>query len=150
MSQSVPRMICVDFDGTLCNFAYPGIGEPKAGAREALIRLRSLGYRIHIYSCRTCHWYPDIFLTTPEEIARSTFERKVAREMIEWLDQHDMPYDSIDDGSLGKPVADYYIDDKGIRFDDNWEKVAAAIELVTRGSGVRINGEGNCEVYDCR
>jgi hypothetical protein len=49
--------------------------------------------------------------------------------MIAFLEEHKIPYDEIDDGTKGKPLADYYIDDKAIRFTDNWVGIAGAIAL---------------------
>lgn len=114
--------IAVDFDGTICDFAYPDIGKPKAGVREALQRFLELGYEVIIYSCRTCSWDTEIF-GGGEPMAR-----KVVKQMIEFLNDHKIPYTAIDDGSKGKPTAEYYIDDKAIRFQDNWHEIA---EFVT-------------------
>jgi len=87
-----PRL-CVDFDGTI----YTGVGL-NPGCVEALTRLRQT-YRIAIYSAR---------LTDTER-----------QQMKEFLDANQVPYDEI---LLPKPDADFYIDDKGVRF-TSWEKV---------------------------
>lgn len=116
--------IAIDFDGTLCEFQYPGIGPPKRYAREALEVFRNLGYRILIYSCRTSHRYYEIFGGDPSQ---PTMERERVKEMVSWLNEHKIPFDEIDDGSKGKPMADYYIDDKGIRFENNWPEVMAFV-----------------------
>lgn len=120
-----PRTIAVDFDGTICNFAFPGIGAPKEGVAQALSTLKALGFHILIYSCRTCHWHYDIFGGDPSQ---PVMERERVKQMIAFLDQHSIPYDEVDDGSKGKPLADYYIDDKGIRFEDNWAAIVQFIE----------------------
>jgi hypothetical protein len=117
----VPRIVAVDFDGTLFDFAYPGIGPVKPGGKEALQRFKDLGYKVLIYSCRTCKHYPEIF-SYPGEVL--DMNRKVVRDMIEALDLHEIPYDSIDDGTMGKPMADFYCDDKGIRFNNNWDEIS--------------------------
>lgn len=130
MSPQVPKTIAVDFDGTICEFDYPRIGKPKLGVKEALTMLRGLGYRIMIYSCRTCHWHYDIFGGDPKQ---PTMERITVKQMIEYLDRNDIPYDLIDDGSRGKPLADFYIDDKAIRFEDNWYEIQQRISLFTLG-----------------
>jgi hypothetical protein len=114
------RTICVDFDGTLCDFEYPGIGQVKEGAREALTALRRMDYHILIYSCRTSGWHHEVFGGTPGDNA---LERPRVRAMIAWLNEHDIPYDEVDDGTKGKPLADYMIDDKGVRFEDNWKEI---------------------------
>lgn len=124
-----PPTIAVDFDGTLCDFAYPGIGRVKEGAKEALALFRRLGYRVIIYSCRTCHWHYEIFGTDP---TIPTLSRPEALAMKAFLDAEGIEYDLIDDGSKGKPLADFYIDDKGIRFQDNWAYIASVIEVLTQ------------------
>jgi hypothetical protein len=46
--------------------------------------------------------------------------------MRERLDSWGIPYDEIFQGQ-GKPAAVAYVDDKAIRFDDNWESIVDAI-----------------------
>lgn len=115
----IPKMIAVDFDGTCCDFAYPGVGAPKAGVREVLTRLRELGFYILIYSCRSSFWFPESF---PRELRQRTID-----EMTAWLKLHAIPYDEIDDGTRGKPFCDLYIDDKAIRFENNWTDIMGRI-----------------------
>lgn len=127
------KTACVDFDGTLCGIDYPRIGPIKPGAKEAMQLLRRLGYYIIISSCRSCAWnwseyYGD---TAPTHAS----ERPVYQEMIAWLDKNEIPYDEIDDGTRGKVSADIMIDDKGLRFNNNWdETMAAIINLEESGS----------------
>lgn len=114
-------VVAVDFDGTICEFRYPYTGPLKEGVCEALQRIRDLGYQILVYSCRAAA--PDLSLgITPE------LKIKALRGMIDYLDWNKVPYDEIDIGDKGKPFADYYIDDKGIRFDDNWREVTDFVE----------------------
>jgi hypothetical protein len=118
MAITEPRTICIDFDKTLCDSNYPDVGPPKPGAKEALQAFRDMGFRIIVSSCRSCsqHWelyYPN----TPFVPAK---ERPVHLVMVKWLDEHQMPYDEIDDGTLGKISALLYVDDKGLRFMDDW------------------------------
>lgn len=124
MSDKPPKSIAVDFDGTLCDWCYPEVGKIKPGAKEALQRFRELGYRIIIWSCRTCDYFPEIFapngLLPPEQ-------RRVFQEMKAWLDDHQIPYDEIDLGRMGKPMCDYYIDDKAVRFENNWPAIQQLI-----------------------
>jgi hypothetical protein len=116
----VEPTICCDFDGTLCDHAFPDIGRVKPGAKEALTMFRKLGYKIMIWTCRTSHWHYDVFGGDP---TIPTLERDRVKEMITWLKLHDIPFDYIDDGSKGKPLASVYIDDKGMRFQNNWDEV---------------------------
>lgn len=124
MVTKLQPQICVDFDGTLCDFEFPNIGKPKAGAKEALHMFRALGYKVLIYTCRTSHWHYDIFGGDPTQ---PTLERDRVKEMVEWLDANGIEYDEVDDGSRGKPLGAAYIDDKGVRFENNWPQIAAWI-----------------------
>jgi len=117
-----PPIICVDFDGTVVDHEYPGIGALKPGVREALESFRHLGYKIIISSCRTCMWYPEVFNIYGDHLPVAR-DRRVVKEMVAFLDANQIPYDEIDDGTKGKPVADFYIDDKAIRFEDNWPEI---------------------------
>jgi hypothetical protein len=119
----------VDFDGTICDHEFPGIGAPKPFVKEALTVFRAMGFRVLIWTCRTCHWHYDTFGGDPSQ---PTLERTHVREMIAYLAKHGIPYDEIDDGSRGKPLAEYYIDDKGLRFENNWAA------LVTRITGIQV------------
>lgn len=127
---SPPRTIAVDFDGTLCDWAYPGIGKVKEGAKEALALFRRLGFRILIWSCRTSNWYTDIF---KNDISLLPIDRPETKDMIAFLEAEGLEYDEVDDGSKGKPLADYYIDDRGVRFRENWPEIASIIQALTIG-----------------
>src|SRR5260370_30416046 len=117
----VPKLVCVDFDGTIVDFKFPSIGAPKPGVREALTRFRELGYWIVISSCRNARRFPEIFQVGNED--QPVVERKSYKDMVKFLDDNQIPYDEIDDGSLGKPLAAFYIDDKGIEFRNNWPEI---------------------------
>lgn len=116
--------VCVDFDGTICEHRYPDVGQLMPGVREALLRFRDLGFRIIISSCRTCHWNYEVFGGNPED---SVMMRQPVRDMCDFLLQHDIPFDEIDFGDKGKVMADFYIDDKAVRF-TNWHDVTQFIE----------------------
>ena len=122
------KTIAVDFDGTLCDHEYPSIGQPKPGGAEALRLFKSLGYRILIYTCRTCRWHEDIFGDDPDQ---PVMQRSRVLDMVDWLKDNNMVYDEIDDGTRGKPLADFYIDDKAIHFSDNWKDIMEGISSVT-------------------
>lgn len=90
---------------------------PKA--KEALTAFRNMGFLILIYSCRTCHWHYGIYGGEGTPV----MERPHVIAMKEWLDANEIPYDEIDDGSRGKPWAQYIIDDRAVRF-TNWVEVS--------------------------
>ena len=121
--------LCVDFDGTIVDHEFPEIGALKPGVRTALRRFRQLGHYIVISSCRTCRWDEETFGSWDCPI----LERPKVREMIEFLDREKIPYDEIDDGTKGKVLADLYIDDKGLRFQDNWFDILELVSSWTSG-----------------
>lgn len=117
--------IAVDFDGTIVDFRFPAVGDIKSGVVEALQRFRDLGYHILIYSCRTSKWHSELFA---EDDGQPVMERPTVKSMMHYLDWHGVPYDEVDDGSKGKPLADFYIDDKGVRFENNWPEIVKFVE----------------------
>jgi len=125
----VPKTICVDFDGTICEFAYPAIGALKPGVREALRRFKELGYYIIIYSCRAAIRHKEKYHPGCEHLPG--LELPSVKVMKQFLDEQQIPYDEIDSGESGKPVADFYIDDKAVRFEDNWAEVQSFVEKNT-------------------
>lgn len=113
MSNIDRPILAVDFDGTICEHAYPSIGPLKEGVVEALKELQKY-YYILVYSCRSSFWFPEEF----------KYRDLVMAAMKGFLDEEGVPYDEIDDGTKGKPFAVYYIDDKAIHFDDNWGHIS--------------------------
>ena len=120
----IPKTLVVDFDGTLCDHEFPSIGKVKPGAVAAMKLFRQLGYYIVISSCRSCHHHYHIFGGSPDI---PVLERERMKEMVAWLDSNEIPYDEIDDGSKGKYLATWYLDDRGLRVDNNWPQIAAFI-----------------------
>jgi hypothetical protein len=120
-----PKTICVDFDQTICDSNYPSLGPPKMGAREALQALRDMGFRIIVSSCRSCGWNWELYY--PGKPFVPACDRPTHKDMESWLRANRMPFDIIDDGTLGKVSATYYVDDKAIRFENNWEDVVRKV-----------------------
>ena len=90
------RNVAVDFDGTLV------YGDKLiSGAKEAMQSLRDAGYVIYIFSCNGHDWIQKV------------------------LNKHEVPYDYIYDSerNVGKPICDWYIDDRAIGFRGNWKAV---------------------------
>lgn len=119
------KTICVDFDQTICRSLYPGVGPLIPGAKEALQLFKALGYKIIISSCRACSWNWDVYYEGQPHVP--AVERKVYKDMVEFLLQNGIPFDEVDDGTKGKVSAAYYIDDKGLRFQNNWDEIAFII-----------------------
>ena len=97
--------IVVDLDGTICEHRFPAFGEPIAGAREALQRLKSAGYWIIIHSVRTSSYYEAAGMYQPEVNSPEAVSA--------YLNHYQIPFDEI--WMHDKPVAMAYIDDRGLR-----------------------------------
>jgi hypothetical protein len=105
--------IAVDFDGTLCQYAFPEIGEQtflQKKLMEILIKLRSNGNKLILWTNRG-----------------DNEEYKVLSEAIQWCKNKGLEFDSINEnlpnqkklsGYSPKIMADYYIDDKALVFSD--------------------------------
>ncbi len=110
--------IVVDWDGTCVPQVWPG--EPRAmfkGCSEALRAFLSAGYEVVIFSTRLAP--RDLDEVTP--LLRADKERQV-RYIRHVLDVHGLHEVGIW-RKPWKPGALFYIDDKGIRFDGNWQAV---------------------------
>jgi len=111
MDREYPETIVIDFDGTVCKFAFPGVGPPEPNVKEALTKLKELGYKICIHSVRTAtYWGGD---------------REHHIQVIEkYMKENELPYDEIlIDKSMDKPIAVAYIDDRAIRYEGNWLEI---------------------------
>ena len=95
-------VIVVDFDDTICAFTEDFVCRTLIpGAKEALLNLQIAGYTVVISSARNNLKYGGC-------------GGKAHRDMAKFLDEKEVPYDRIDPGTDGKPVAYRYIDDKGV------------------------------------
>ena len=106
--------IAIDFDGVIHDFDkgwYDGTcyGDVITGARESLKEL-SEHYNIIIFSSK-CR--PD----------RPLVGGKTGLELVNnWLEDKDlMKY--VDYVTYEKPRAEFYIDDKALRFENNWKEI---------------------------
>ena len=120
--------LAIDFDGTIAK-ELPNlvIGEPEPGVKEALTKLQEDGYTIEIYSHRA---------NTEDG----------ADEIKNYLDKHEIPYDTI--LHVEKPLAIYYIDNRGIHF-TNWDEVLKQIEKSDKTASLHISASSiNLPVID--
>jgi len=105
MNPELSFFIAVDFDGTICKDAFPDIGEPHWNIIYMLRGMYEDRKRICIHTCRVnSHW-------------GETIRKNQAEEMISWLKEHEVPYDYIwnyPQYDKGKPMANYYLDNKSI------------------------------------
>jgi hypothetical protein len=122
-NNSPPRgVVVVDLDGTICEHRYPAFGEPIAGAKEALQRLKAAGFWIVIHTVRTASSWQAAETYAPEVNSPEAVSA--------FLQRHQIPYDEI--WMHDKPFAVAYIDDRGLRLmgnrsKSNWHEIANAL-----------------------
>lgn len=119
-------ILAIDFDGTLHMGAWPGIGIPTPYAVEIMQKLKQDGHYLIIWTCR---------------------EGKQQTEMVNWLLEHKIPFDRINDhiprsweiyGYKSKKVyAHLYIDDKQVGGLPTWPDI---YEYVTQRENAYKNG----------
>lgn len=123
---SKERSIVMDVDGTLCPIRKSGedYGDllPYPEIVAQLRAYRAKGFYVILFSSRNMNTFDG----NVGRIAAVT-----GKQMMEWLDRHDIPYDEL---HLGKPWAGrggFYVDDKTIRPDEflkmSYEEILAAI-----------------------
>lgn len=99
---------CFDLDETICSGGrfpdYKG-AQPIRGMPERIRELREMGCRIIIWTARGTS-YP-----MTDELRRTTLEQ---------LQAWDVPFDEL---RFGKPVADVYVDDRGMSAADFMDDV---------------------------
>lgn len=104
--------ICIDLDGTICEIrhdpqTYADVAM-KPGAAEMIKKLHDAGHTIVINTARNMG-------STGHNVGKAL--KNVGLITLEWLDKHGIVYDEI---FFGKPNADITIDDRVVRFNDNW------------------------------
>tara|TARA_B100001250_G_C19702982_1_gene745609 strand:- start:110 stop:418 length:309 start_codon:yes stop_codon:yes gene_type:complete len=93
--------IIIDLDGTICSeekFEDRAKAKVIKGARRTIDILKKKGNKITIYSARPWSQY---------EMTKK------------WLKKNKIKFDYL---LLGKPIGDYWIDDRSLNF-KNWEKI---------------------------
>jgi capsule biosynthesis phosphatase len=107
--------VCIDLDGVICRLKNGNEGYadllPVPGAVEKLRALRTAGHYLIIFSAR--------HMKTCDGNVGKVIARQGATT-LEWLARHGVEYDEI---HFGKPFADIYIDDNGLRF-ESWENIS--------------------------
>lgn len=95
--------IAVDFDGTICTNEYPKCGKINRDVVRKLIKLRSRGNKIILWTCRT--------------------DRELD-EAVEYCRKYGLEFDKVNEnldsvvssfgGDTRKLVADFYVDDRNL------------------------------------
>lgn len=111
MNKKKSYTIAVDFDGTLCEYAFPKIGKQEKHHKdllEVLIDIRKKGHKLILWTCRGDN----------EQYLCLT-------EAIDWCKIQGLEFDAINENIAGtkkisgpspKVVADIYLDDKALLF----------------------------------
>jgi hypothetical protein len=103
--------IAVDFDGTIVDHEYPGIGKEKLFAFRTLQELEKMGARLILWTFRTGKELDDAV-----EFCR--------KNGIEFYAVNKNYPEEIFDGSVSRKIdADIYIDDKNIGGFPGWSEV---------------------------
>jgi len=109
--------IAVDFDGTLCKFNFPKIGEQTEDMKQlmnTLIEMRKNGHKLILWTNRG-----------------DNTEYPVLTEAIEWCKERGLEFDAVNQNLPGqiklsgpspKVMADIYIDDLAINIKD-WRQI---------------------------
>ena len=111
-------IIAVDFDGTLCEEIYPGIGAAKQGVIEALKRRKAAGDRLILWTCRC-----------GERLA----------EAVEWCEARGLIFDAVN-SNLPESVSRFNNDCRKVFADEYWEDKAVKPEVYEQARSVE---EGN-------
>ena len=104
--------ICIDLDGTICEIKKEGQSYSdvlvKPGAKEMIDKLRLAGHTIIIHTARNMG-------STGHNVGKAM--KNVGKITLDWLEANGIEFDEI---FFGKPNADITIDDRVIRFRENW------------------------------
>ncbi len=110
--------ICIDLDGTICDIRQEGQSyaevKAKPGAAECIRALRRAGHTIVIQTARNMG-------STGHNVGKAL--KNVGKITFDWLEKNGIEYDEI---FFGKPNADVMIDDRALRFSDNWAEITEA------------------------
>lgn len=96
-------IFAVDFDVTLCESVYPGIGEPNITLIKHLIKRRNQGNKVILWTCRCGDRLQEAVTWCREQGLEFDAVNENLPEMIEWYGN-----------DCRKVGADVYIDDKAV------------------------------------
>ena len=126
-------VIAVDFDGTLCQNAWPEIGTPNQAVIDACKQCRTNGTKLILWTCR---------------------EGERLSESVEWCKERGLEFDAVNENlpelielygnDCRKIGADWYLDDKNITV----AQIAALREQAERQRGCVWCKEDNKVFHD--
>ena len=99
-------IVAVDFDGTLVEHVYPGIGAPKIPVIERCKALKRFGHKLILWTCR---------------------DGEALEQAVAAMKLHGLEFDAINENipdenwpfpTSKKVYADYYVDDKAVNVEN--------------------------------
>lgn len=106
-------ILAIDFDGTIVTDKHPRIGEPIPGAVETIKKLKSEGYLLILWTCRTGrHLAEAVKYCAESGIRFDAINQNLRSEIVR--------YNGSDPRKIG---ADLYIDDRGILPLPSWDEI---------------------------
>lgn len=117
--EGLPRIVAVDFDGTLCEEKFPEIGSPKIQVMTALLEEQRNGSKIILWTCR---------------------HGKHLQEAVAWCLKYGIKFDAVNEnlpkvielfgGTDNRKIyADVYWDDKAFNVSEIENKPAACLSI---------------------
>lgn len=107
------RSIVIDVDGTLCTIKQKSQHYdeliPHPEMIEKLTEYKAQGFYIILYTARNMRTHQGNM---------GLIMAKTAKQLINWLDKHQVPYDEIFFGKPWPGRGGFYVDDKTIRPDE--------------------------------
>ena len=122
--------ICIDFDGTVVDHAFPEIGAPVPGAIEWLLKLNKLGAKLILYTMRSDGQKHGDVLTQAVDYLEShgveLYGVNKNKTQHHWTDSPKVfAHHYIDDAAVGCPIR---VVDGFSRPCVEWETVGAMLE----------------------
>ena len=110
----------IDFDGPIHKFSKGSkdgtiYDEPSEGVKEVIDWLKSNGYEIVIFTSRA---------SKSNALEYGGDNKKEILKVESWLKDNDIYYDLI---TAEKLAANFYIDDRAIHYNNNWDAVKSEI-----------------------
>ena len=115
MIPSKSLIIAVDFDGTIVEDSYPGIGKPKLFAFETLKKMQEEGHRLILWTYRSGRKLKDAVAFCEEN--GITF----------YAVNKSYPEEILDDKISRKIHADLFIDDRNVGGFMGWTEIYQAV-----------------------
>lgn len=120
MGNPCKKILCIDFDGTIVEHAFPRIGTPLPNAFDVLTELKEHGYKLILWTCR-------------EDYGRN-INKQYLKEAIDFCKENGVEFDAVNEPLLDydfrpedcikrKVYANWYIDDRNLGGFPGWDVV---------------------------